>query len=130
MAPAFGPASLWTGKLKPDELSRWEREGSVLVDHYSWGRKEPLSYGFIRDLERHPPFPSIGTIPCVIAHGERDESVPIRMSEEFVRRNPHAVLKRFDDAHDLAKSVDVIARMAADFIGCLLYPHPRIRKRS
>src|ERR671939_518068 len=42
LAPAFDLAARWKERTGDDELCRWREQGEVQVDHYAWGRKEPL----------------------------------------------------------------------------------------
>jgi pimeloyl-ACP methyl ester carboxylesterase len=40
-------------------------------------------------------------VRTAILHGRADELVPLAVSEDYVARNPHAVLHVLDDGHEL-----------------------------
>ncbi|MBI3131328.1 MAG: alpha/beta fold hydrolase [Acidobacteria bacterium] len=42
-------------------------------------------------------------VPTVILHGRADELVPLAVSEDYVARNPHAVLHVLEDGHELLR---------------------------
>jgi uncharacterized protein len=103
-APAFDLAARWKKKAGEDELRRWRAEGEALVDHYAWGRKEPLAIGFLDDAERHEPFP-LPDAPVLVLQGQRDEVVTADLAREFVRRmrlaGREVRLVELDDGHEL-----------------------------
>ena len=74
LAPAFDLAASWKERTGVDELRRWRERGEALFDHHAWGRKEPLSIGFLDDADRHDPFP-LPDAPTLVLQGRRDEVV-------------------------------------------------------
>jgi len=104
LAPAFDLAASWKERTGVDELRRWRERGEALFDHHAWGRKEPLSIGFLDDADRHDPFP-LPDAPTLILQGRRDEVVMPDLASEFVRRmrehGREARLVLLDDAHEL-----------------------------
>jgi len=104
LAPAFDLAERWKRRIGADELRRWRERGEALVDHHAWGRKEPLSVGFLEDAGRHEPFP-LPDAPALAVQGRRDEVVTPDLAPEFVRRmrerGREARLVLLDDGHEL-----------------------------
>jgi len=104
LAPAFDLAARWKRRTPRDDLRRWEERGETLVDHYAWGRKEPLSFGFIEDASRHEPFP-LPDAPTLVLQGTRDDVVTPDLAVEFDRRMKElgrsVRLALLDDGHEL-----------------------------
>ena len=104
LAPAFELAERWKRRTGPDELRRWREKGYELMDHYAWGRKEPLSIGFLDDADRYEPFP-LPDAPTLVLQGLRDEVVTPDLAPEFVRQmhewGREARLVLLDDGHEL-----------------------------
>ena len=55
------------------------------------------------------PAAPIAACPTLIIHGTRDETVPIRVSRDYVRAAPNARLVEVDDTHDLGASLERIS---------------------
>ena len=104
LAPAFDLADRWKRRTGPEELRRWRERGYALMDHYAWGRKEPLSIGFLDDADRYEPFP-LPDAPTLVLQGLRDDVVTPDLAPEFVRRmrerGREARLVLLDDGHEL-----------------------------
>ena len=104
LAPAFDLADRWKRRTGPEELRRWRERGDALMDHYAWGRKEPLSIGFLDDADRYEPFP-LPDAPTLVLQGLRDDVVTPDLAPEFVRRmrerGREARLVLLDDGHEL-----------------------------
>ncbi|GAB4296167.1 MAG: alpha/beta fold hydrolase [Myxococcota bacterium] len=116
MAPAFNFAGNWAKKLGGQALSDWRKTGEIAVFHYAYNKEVRLRYAFYEDSEKLAPFPAVGNIPCAIVHGERDDVVPIELSEKFCKLNPAAKLYRLHDLHELGESVDKIATLIDGFL--------------
>jgi len=119
LAPAFNPTELWKSTLTKEEFFEWRDSGKIIIDHYSWGKKVPLSFEFYKDIEDKPPFPDIKDTPCIIFHGKKDESVPIRLSMEFAAHNKRVKLYKFNDSHDLLASINHIKNSISSFLDSL-----------
>ena len=108
LAPAFDLASRWKQRTGVEELRGWRERGEALFDHHAWGRKEPLSIGFLDDADRHDPFP-LADAPTLVLQGKRDEVVTPDLASEFVRRmrerGREARLVLLDDAHELTSDL-------------------------
>jgi len=104
LAPAFDLAERWKRRTGETELRRWRETGSALMDHYAWGRKEPLSIGFLDDAGLHEAFP-LPDAPTLVLQGKNDDVVTPDLADEFVRRmrerGRDARLVLLDDGHEL-----------------------------
>jgi uncharacterized protein len=104
LAPAFDLATRWKSRTGDAELRRWRERGEVLVEHYAWGRLEPLAISFVDDAERYDPFP-LPDAPALVVQGTRDDVVPPHLAREFTRRMRAAGrevrLVELDDGHEL-----------------------------
>ncbi|HYV64708.1 MAG TPA: YqiA/YcfP family alpha/beta fold hydrolase [Myxococcales bacterium] len=104
LAPAFELAERWKRRTGEAELRRWRETGYALMEHYAWGRQEPLSIGFLDDAGLHEPFP-LPDAPTLVLQGKNDDVVTPDLADEFVRRM-HARrrdvrLVLLDDGHEL-----------------------------
>ncbi|HWE25735.1 MAG TPA: alpha/beta hydrolase, partial [Myxococcales bacterium] len=90
------------------ELRRWRESGEVLVEHYAWGRMEPLAISFLDDARRYEAFP-LPDAPTLVIQGTRDEVVPPPLAREFVERMRSARrevrLVELDDGHELTSDL-------------------------
>jgi uncharacterized protein len=104
LAPAFDLAERWKRRTGEVELRRWRETGSALMDHYAWGRKEPLSIGFLDDAGLHEAFP-LPDAPTLVLQGKNDDVVTPDLADEFVRRmrerGREVRLVLLDDGHEL-----------------------------
>lgn len=117
LAPAFRLVERWSGRLSQDELEAWRREGRP-VHHHVTGTERRLGWPFLESARALPPFPEV-TVPALVIAGAQDETVPLADVEAWVARTPTARLVVVDDGHELAGSLDLIAREAWAFVGDL-----------
>jgi pimeloyl-ACP methyl ester carboxylesterase len=114
MAPAFRLFERWEKRLGPGELERWQREGLETM-HYASDRNRRIGWQFFEDARKLPAFPEV-RVPALCIAGTRDETVPFEDVKAFVDRTPTARLVPVDDAHDLARSLDVIFAETRTFL--------------
>lgn len=107
LAPAFRLAERWRARMGADELARFEREGSMMVDHYATGTRRAMPYRFLEDADKLPAFPKV-TVPTLAIAGRHDELVPLADVEEFAKMTPSAKLVVYDDGHELVVSLPKI----------------------
>jgi len=104
LAPAFDLAARWSASMKPEELSRWEREGEFPFEHYAHRRTELLGAGFLRDARTLEPFP-LPDARTLVLQGTRDTVVAPELAREFTARMQAAKrpirLVELDDGHEL-----------------------------
>lgn len=117
MAPGFGLSRRIERFCSPDEFDAWRRTGATEFFHYKEQRKLPLSYEFVRDIDRHSIDDLIVDVPTAIFHGLRDETVPSEESINFRQSNSDKVeLYLLDDDHQLLGSLDEIWKLSVNFM--------------
>jgi uncharacterized protein len=125
LAPAFDLAPRWKQRMDPAELRRWREQGTIDVEHYAWGRKEPLSIRYLEDAERYPPYP-LPDAPTLVLQGTRDEVVSPDLAPEFARRmregGRRVRLALLDDGHELNADLPRLWREIEPHIEPLLQP--------
>ncbi len=104
IAPALQFTSEFIAETLETTLSQWKNNGDVLVEHYRFNGKIPLSFSFIEDLINNPPpkfsfqkFP----ISTLIFHGKDDAVVPVQWSIDFALDNHLVTLNLLTGDHQL-----------------------------
>lgn len=105
----FAPLLRWTPILSPEEMARWEEEGSIRVSHYALPGKPPLRFDFQVDGRRYsewvPP-----AAPTIIIHSRDDGIVPIAGSRAYAAQYPDRVrlLELKSAGHDMNEHLPTI----------------------
>jgi alpha-beta hydrolase superfamily lysophospholipase len=98
----------------------WEQQGSVLIDHYRYGEKVPLKFGFLKDLKANPP-PSFQKVdistPILVLHAKNDEVCPVEWSIRLAKTQRMAQLKILDGDHQLLNQKKIMWRYIKKFLG-------------
>jgi pimeloyl-ACP methyl ester carboxylesterase len=115
LAPAFNLFERWTGRLGPEQLAAWKRDG-LEVDHHATGTRRRIGHAFIEDAGRYPAYPVV-RVPTLVIAGRQDETVPLADIERFVARTPSARLLVLEDGHGLERSYPRIFEEARAFLG-------------
>jgi pimeloyl-ACP methyl ester carboxylesterase len=115
LAPAFNLVERWLGRLGPEQVAAWKRDG-LEVDHHATGTRRRIGHDFIQDAGRYPAYPVV-TVPTLVIAGRQDETVPLADIERFVERTPSARLVVLDDGHGLERSYPRIFEEASAFLG-------------
>jgi uncharacterized protein len=115
LAPAFGFAQRWPGRLGPGQVEAWRRTGTIEVFHYAENRNRKLGYQLLADGERFEAYPDFSQ-PALIFHGKHDDAVPVQYSEEFTAHHPNATLEVLDAGHDLLNVLDYMAPKILQFL--------------
>lgn len=118
MAPAVDFARRWREHLGDEELERWRREGSVLVDHHAQRRKAPISFELMGDAEAMEPWPAVRA-PTLILQGRRDEVVPLERVAAFAERTPGARLLTYDAGHELTECLQELTEESRRFLAAI-----------
>ena len=113
MAPAV---THLTAKYTEAELRRWQREGTINVNHYAFGGEIPLRYDYHHDGLRYlQPVPP--PAPMMIIHGRNDEVVPIENSRRYVAGYPDQTqLVEVESDHRLNDQLDLIWHYVLSFL--------------
>ena len=112
LAPAFALARRWAERMDPAALTRWRADGEVLVDHYAWGTREPLSLGFLTEAAGYDDFP-LPQAPTLVLQGKSDEVVEPSLAREFTARMQAAgravTHVELDDGHELNRDLPALS---------------------
>eukprot|EP01119_Soliformovum_irregulare_P016725 TRINITY_DN4886_c0_g1_i3.p1 TRINITY_DN4886_c0_g1~~TRINITY_DN4886_c0_g1_i3.p1 ORF type:complete len:120 (-),score=47.60 TRINITY_DN4886_c0_g1_i3:62-421(-) len=100
--------------FKEQGMKAWKDSGFMSFRGPN-GTPEDVHYKFYDDIVSLPSNP-VPHCPTVIIHGRNDETVPIELSREYVKKNPHIKLVEVDDDHRLMSSVDVIEDITIKFL--------------
>jgi pimeloyl-ACP methyl ester carboxylesterase len=115
LAPAFDFHRLWAASIGPERLALWRENGAMPVFHHAAGREMPLSFEFMQDAARFPPFPGFAQ-PALLFHGAHDPIVPVTHSVLFAAAHPNVTLFRLDSGHELTDVLDEIWRESDAFL--------------
>lgn len=117
MAPGFGLDKRIQDFLSPDEFDSWRVTGKANFYHYGAGKTLPLSFDFVKDIEKHNIASLMTRVPTIIFHGLKDATVPVAESINFRQSNPELVeLYLLDDDHQLLSSLEEIWKSSVDFM--------------
>jgi hypothetical protein len=115
LAPAFRFPSRWLELYSPQDLARWQQDGSALVFHYGYKREVPLGYQFLEDSRNYEDEPEFAQ-PALVLHGRRDPVVPASISEGYAARHPNVILRLFDSGHELTDVLEDLWDEASTFL--------------
>jgi uncharacterized protein len=101
LAPAFGFLSHWLPQLGDEQLARWLQEKYLMVYHYGFKQSLPLCYDFITDAIQYQENALQRSVPTLILHGQYDEVIPIKASQEFAKSRPWVELVELESDHSL-----------------------------
>jgi hypothetical protein len=105
MAPAFDFANRWRQGLGEEKFEQWQKTGYLEAFHYATNQTARVGFALYLDALSFEPYPTV-TQPALLFHGTKDDVVPLALSQEFVRRCPHARLKIFSSGHELTEVVE------------------------
>ncbi len=104
LAPAFQLMTRWEQILGP-AFEAWRTTGWREVLDYTTQQPARIDFGFIEDAAAiDVGFPDV-TVPTLILHGTRDDSVPIENSRRFAAGRANVELIELDDGHELTASL-------------------------
>lgn len=124
MAPAFELGQRLFRRHGEAALARWKAEGTMMVEHHSFGGAHPLRYAFYEDAQNHPGRPSWRQA-TIAFQGQRDEVVPPELVQAVLADRPNVTLHLVDDDHGLvATAPQVLAATSSLIEGLGLAPWP------
>ncbi|MFB0565365.1 MAG: alpha/beta hydrolase family protein [Candidatus Aminicenantaceae bacterium] len=85
-SPVSDFSSLLINQNNAQEIKNWKENGFIYITS-SDGDKRRLNYSFFLDAKNIKGYESARKIkiPCLIVHGDRDETVPIEQSKKIAR---------------------------------------------
>ncbi len=108
MAPAFDFMTRYIQRLPRSTLVKWKETGFIELYHYHHREKRRLGYGMVEDARRYRDLKIGNSQPALLIHGLRDESVPYRVSIEYLSAHPSAELLLLPSDHGLLDILDII----------------------
>jgi uncharacterized protein len=117
LAPGFGLNKRWSEMLGINGLEEWKTRGYVDVFHYALNANAQLGYQFIVDAENYVTDNLTVSVPALVIHGDRDETVPVEESIAFTKNNlDQAELHVLDSDHQLLDSLPTIWELMESFL--------------
>ena len=116
LCPGFNMHRRWPTLVGPDNMARWEAEGSLMLPGPT-GDLRPVGWQLVADALTHPPVPEV-PCPTLIIHGSQDEIVPIESSRRYAGARDHVELLELDDDHPFNACVAEIADAVDAFFAC------------
>jgi pimeloyl-ACP methyl ester carboxylesterase len=101
LAPAFQFLSHWQPKISPEQMQRWQTEGSMQVYHYGAHQMLPLSYQWMTDMAQYNEANLKRPVPTLILHGLHDDVIPVQSSRDYAATRPWVRLIEFNSDHAL-----------------------------
>jgi len=109
LAPGFGITRRWQHLIGDQGLAEWKKCGARSFFHYAMNREMDLGYSFIEDLAAQQTEKLVITIPTLVYHGIKDDTVPVDNSRQFAALNKELVtLHELDDGHELTASTKLM----------------------
>jgi pimeloyl-ACP methyl ester carboxylesterase len=101
MAPAFGFYQRFLARMPLSQQAQWRCDGTLMVEHYAYKREVPLNYVFVEDAQQYDQWRLDRTLPALVMHGLRDETVSWHAAESYLQANPLAELVLYNADHSL-----------------------------
>ncbi len=108
LAPAFDFLSHWLPKLGKAQFKQWQDSGYLSIYHYGENKLLSLGYDFFIDGEKYHQGLFINSIPTLIIHGKRDETIPVAASIEYAQNRSNVKLITPDSDHSLHDQMEFI----------------------
>lgn len=116
LAPLFDPWDTASTLLSPEVEQEWKREGSLPLLDLELEKETRVHYRFVEELRQlsAPDIPA--SIPALIVHGTRDETVSCAQSERFAQGRANIRLELVDDDHRLLADPGQMLGLIEDFM--------------
>lgn len=116
-APALECKDSWPDMVGLDKIQKWQTNGKLPIFLYNENIYLDLDYNFIIDLEKMVNDRDfLRQLPVLLFHGIFDETVPFKVSENYIAKNKLAKLCKLEDDHSLEKSLDYMWSQILDFL--------------
>lgn len=116
LAPALNFLPRWRERLGADALKQWQSAGIMPFYHFAHNKELPLHYGLIEDITQYSDDDLKPTMPVLLFHGKRDESVDYRASIRFAERHTNVDLRLLDADHGLVEPMPHIMAEIIKFL--------------
>lgn len=108
LAPAFDFLNHWLPKIGDVQLQEWQKLGVLPVYHSCEKRSLPLHYKFIEDALQYKETQLLRPIPTLILHGQHDQVIPIKASQNYANARSWVKLIELDSDHALVDVMPII----------------------
>lgn len=119
MAPVFYPWHRTSGLLTPEVERVWQTQGTFPIAESATGRDVQVHFKFIEELRRYSSDAVALSVPTLVMHGTRDETVSHEQSEEFASKHASVRLVLLDDDHQLIAQPDYLKELFNHFVDSL-----------
>jgi dienelactone hydrolase len=91
--------------FRPETIEDWDKNGVVYAKNSRTGQDLPINKQFYDDYLEHKANLDIRkaakliSVPLLIIHGEKDETVPLAHAEAFYTLVPHSILIKVEEAN-------------------------------
>jgi pimeloyl-ACP methyl ester carboxylesterase len=116
MAPAFQFISRQKEKMGDEFFNQWKISGKLEVYHYEFEENRQLHFGIVEDASQYDEKTLDRQIPALILHGLNDESVPYKLSIDYMKRNKMAHLVLLNSDHALIEEINTIWEYSEQFL--------------
>ena len=117
LAPAFQFTKNWRIRIGEELLQKWEETDTFPIYHYSYKREESLHYEFFRDAETFADYNFSNQTPTLILHGINDDTVPLKVSEDYAQGKEWVKLVALDSDHSLGDRLPELFERTQQFLG-------------
>jgi hypothetical protein len=118
MAPVFYPWHHTRGLITPEIERVWHAQGVFPLTESASGREVPVHYQFIEELRRYSSDAVSLSVPTLIVHGTRDDTVSHEQSVEFSMKQGHSRLVLLEDDHQLVAQPERLRGLFEELVAC------------
>lgn len=118
MAPVFYPWHQTVGLLTPEIERVWKAQGGFPLVESASGNEVEVHYQFVEELRGYSSDAVSLSVPTIIVHGTRDETVSHEQSVEFAKKQKLSPVVLLDDDHQLIGQPERLRQLFEDFIRC------------
>ncbi len=116
LAPLLFPWHQEFGVINPGLEAQWRHNGAFPIEEGASGKMVNVHVSFLDELRHFRTEDVHPSIPTLIIHGARDESVPVRQSEVFSSQNRGVTLVKIDDGHQLLQEPQKLLSLITEFL--------------
>lgn len=116
MAPAFDFADRYLAQFPPEKMEEWKQTGYIELFHSHFKENRRLYYGVVEDAKKYRGVSFARRLPVQIFHGIHDESVPYRVSLDYLEDHPEAEIVLFNSNHSLLDKLEEMWRHIRAFL--------------
>ncbi len=108
MAPAFDFVERYVKTMSPQEIRQWKEIGYIKLFQFHYQEHRKLRFDIVEDAQKYRELTMNRQLPVQIFHGLRDESVPHRLSIDYLQSHPMTDLILLNSDHGMLDKLDVM----------------------